>query len=447
MERTVTSHLLSWKKNHRAPLLVRGARQVGKSYAIEKFGEEEFKKIITLNFDLHPEYKPVFDTLDPDSIIAQIELLLNTPITPETLLFLDEIQEYPAAIQSLRYFKELRPDLFVIGAGSLLEFAFAQEMEVPVGRIQFLNVWPLTFYEFLKASGEERIISYLHTVSLKNPVSEPVHKKITSLLRAYFILGGMPEVIETYLTTKSLLQASYVQDSLIETYKRDFSKYGQSSELSHIQTAFQSIPRMVSEQIKYVNIDRESRSREIKRALSLLTLARVINPVSCSDASGLPLGATISNRIKYIFLDIGLMQHLCGIEAQILSERDVIQINKGALAEQYVGQELLSNGDPFLSSELYFWARDRKGSSSEVDYCMTRNGKIFPVEVKSGTPGTLRSLRVFLEEKNPPFGIRFWNGELGYHDRVLSVPLYMTAELDRLIDECTREMESGTVTA
>ncbi|MBN1166347.1 MAG: ATP-binding protein [Methanospirillaceae archaeon] len=440
MERTVTSQLQAWRKSHRSPLLVRGARQVGKSYVIEKFGREEFRNMITINFDLHPEYKLVFDSPDPGFIITQIELLQKVQITKDTLIFLDEIQECPAAIQSLRYFKELHPDLFIIGAGSLLEFAFAREMKVPVGRIQFLNIWPLTFYEFLMAYGEEKIIKHLQTIGLRNPISEPVHQKLTSLLSIYGILGGMPEVIVTYLTTGSLVQASYVQESLIETYFRDFSKYGRTVELSHLQTAFDAIPRMVSEQIKYVNIDRESRSREIKNALSLLTLARVIHPVFCTDASGLPLGAGKKNRMKYIFLDIGLMQHICGIEAEIVIKKDLMQINRGALAEQYVGQELLSCEDPFLNSPLFFWARDQKGSSSEVDYCITRKGRIYPVEVKSGTTGKLRSLRIFLEEKDPPFGIRFSLGNLGYHDRILSIPLYMTAETDRLIEECHTDL-------
>lgn len=439
MDRTISSHLLSWKKTHRSPLLVRGARQVGKSYSIEKFGKTEFKNSVIINFDLHPELKSVFENLDPNSIITQVELLFRTPISSETLIFLDEIQECPNAIKSLRYFKEIRPDLYIIGAGSLLEFAFTQEMKVPVGRIQFLNIWPLTFYEFLIAFGEEKMIPFLSTIDFENTIPESIHIRLIRLLRTYFILGGMPEVIHSYAQSEKLLQASYVQDSLIETYRRDFSKYGRTSELQHLQNAFLAIPRMVSEQIKYVNIDRESRSREIKNALSLLTLARVINPVFCTDASGLPLGATLSGRIKYIFLDIGLMQHICGIETEILDQSDVMQINKGNLAEQYVGQELLAHANPFLSSELYFWARDKQGSSSEIDYCITRKGKIYPIEVKSGTTGKLRSLMVYMEEKKPPFGIRFWEGELSFHDKILSIPLYMTGELERLINIASTE--------
>jgi uncharacterized protein len=251
----------------------------------------------------------------------------------------------------------------------------------------------------------------------------------------------MPEVINTYLLNGSLIQASYVQNSLIETYKHDFSKYGRTSELNNLNTVFQAIPKMVSEQIKYVNIDREVRSRDIKQALVLLSMARVINRISCTNASGLPLGTDVSSRLKYLFLDIGLMQHICGIETDILN-MDIMQVNKGGVVEQYIGQELIASGDPFLSSELFFWARDKSGSSSEIDYCITRKGKIYPIEVKSGTTGRLRSLRVFMEEKRPLFGIRFWEGELSFNDQILSVPLYMTGELNRLIDsigdgECT----------
>lgn len=435
MFRTITSHLASWKKNHRSPLLIRGARQVGKSYSVEQFGETEFNNFISLNFDLNPGLISIFDSRDPDSIISQIEILFRVRITKDTLIFLDEIQECPNAITSLRYFKELRPDLFVIGAGSLLEFAFTEDIRMPVGRIQFLNMFPLSFYEFMKAMGEENLISFLNTVSYSDTISSAVHEHLLSLLRTYFVLGGMPEVIVSHNETKSFLEASYVQDSLIETYKRDFYKYAQSSELIHLQTVFSAIPRMVSEQIKYVNIDRESRSRDLKKALHLLTLARVITPVSSTDASGLPLGATLSSRQKYIFLDIGLMQHLCGLNTEILSQKDMMQINKGNLAEQFIGQELLALEDPFISSELYFWARDKQGSSSEIDYCITRKGRIYPIEVKSGTTGKLRSLRIFMDEKKPPFGIRFWEGEISFHDNILSIPLYMVGEAGRLIDE------------
>ncbi|WP_181391389.1 ATP-binding protein [Methanospirillum stamsii] len=435
MFRTITSHLVSWKKTHRTPLLIRGARQVGKSFSVEEFGKTEFDKVISLNFDLNPGLIKIFDSRDPDSIITQIELLFRVRITKNSLLFLDEIQECPNAITSLRYFKELRPDLFVIGAGSLLEFAFTEGIRMPVGRIQFLNMFPLSFYEFMKAMGEDNLISYLNTISYSDSIPPAVHEQLLVLLRTFVILGGMPEVIVSYIETKSILEASYVQDSLIETYKRDFSKYAKSSELIHLQTVFSAIPRMVSEQIKYVNIDRESRSRELKTALHLLTLARVITPVFSTDASGLPLRAKLSNRQKFIFLDIGLMQHLCGLNAEILSQKEMMQINKGNLAEQFIGQELLALEDPYISSELYFWARDKQGSSSEIDFCIARKGRIYPVEVKSGTTGRLRSLRIFIEEKKPPFGIRFWEGELSFHDDILSIPLYMAGESGRLIDE------------
>ncbi len=435
MIRSIESHLISWKVSHRTPLLIRGARQVGKSYSVEQFGKKEFKNLVSLNFDLHPGLSSIFDTKDPHSIIPQIELLFRVKITKETLIFLDEIQECPNAIASLRYFKEIFPDIFVIGAGSLLEFAFSDDMRMPVGRIQFLQMFPLTFYEFMRAMGEESLISYLNTIHISDSIPLAIHDQIISLIRTYFFLGGMPEVISLYQETKSLLEASYIQDSLIETYKRDFNKYARTSEIIHLQAVFSAIPRMVSEQIKYVNIDRESRSRELKKALHLLTLARVITPVSSTDASGLPLGAALSNRQKYIFLDIGLMQHICGLNAEIFTRKDVMLINRGSLAEQFIGQELLASHDPNISSELYFWARDKSGSSSEIDYCITRNGRVYPVEVKSGTTGKLRSLRVYMEEKKPLFGIRFWDGGLSFYDDILSIPLYMAGEAGRLIDE------------
>ncbi|MFH0967016.1 MAG: AAA family ATPase [Methanobacteriota archaeon] len=433
INRNIYPHLVSWKQKNRAPLLIRGARQVGKSYIIQKFGEEEFRNTLTINFELRPDLIPVFESLDPDAIISQLQLLFRETIDTTTLLFFDEIQECPQAIRSLRYFKENRPDLFIIGAGSLLEFAFLSDMRMPVGRIQFLNLYPLSFYEFLLAIGEDQMVIWLRTVELGMEIPSAVHEKILSLLRRYLILGGMPEVIASFSGDLDLLQASYIQDALIETFKRDFGKYSRSIGSPYLHKVFDAIPRMVGDQIKFVNIDRDSRSRDLKLAMELLTLARVITRISCTDASGLPLGSSLSNRQKYLFLDVGLMQHICGIEADILKKAEIIQINRGSVAEQYVGQELLANADPNLSTDLFFWARDKPGSSSEVDYCIARGSRIYPVEVKSGKTGRLRSLRVFLEEKESPFGIRFWEGGLSFHDNILSVPLYMTGELDRLL--------------
>jgi uncharacterized protein len=433
IKRSVYPHLVSWKEKHRSPLLIRGARQVGKSYIIQKFGEEEFRKTITINFELRPDLIPVFDNLDPQVIISQLQLLFRVTIDSTTLLFLDEIQECPQAIRSLRYFKEQRPDLYIIGAGSLLEFAFLSDLRMPVGRIQFLNLWPLSFNEFLLAIGEDQLGTWLRTVEVGVDIPSAIHERLLSLLRRYLILGGMPEVVASYSGDSDLLQASYIQDALIETFKRDFGKYSRTSGLSYLQKVFDAIPRMVGDQIKYVNIDRDSRSRDLKQSMELLTLARVITRISCTDASGLPLGASVSNRLKYLFLDVGLMQHICGIETDILKQADIIQINRGSVAEQYVGQEILANADPNLNTDLFFWARDKIGSSSEVDYCIVRGSRIYPVEVKSGKTGRLRLLRVFLDEKRSPFGIRFWEGGISFHDDILSVPLYMVAELDRLI--------------
>lgn len=433
IRRSIYPSLVSWKHTHRSPLLIRGARQVGKSYIIQKFGEAEFRNTVLLNFEMRPELIPVFESLDPDVIISQLQLLFRETIDPTTLLFFDEIQECPQAIRSLRYFKEKRPDLFLIGAGSLLEFAFLSDLQMPVGRVQFLNLQPLSWSEFLHSIGEDQLVTWLGTVEVGIEIPPAIHTKLLSLLRTYLILGGMPEVVASYIKDKDFLQASYIQDALIETFKRDFGKYSRSLASPYLQKVFDAIPRMVGEQIKYVNIDRDSRSRDLKQAMELLTLARVITRISCTDASGLPLGSSLSNRLKYLFLDVGLMQHICGIEADILKQGEIIQINRGGVAEQFVGQELLAYADPHLSADLYFWARDKAGSSSEVDYCIARGSRIYPVEVKSGKTGRLRSIRVFLEEKESPFGIRFWEGGLHLHDRILSIPLYMVGELNRLL--------------
>ena len=444
MKRDLERELFNWKEHKDRPLLLlRGARQVGKSYIVEEFGKRAFKNLVVVNFEFRPELKQCFTTLDPIEIINKLQLLMGVTIEAETtLLFLDEIQECPNAIMSLRYFKEKYSRLAVIGAGSLMEFTLnSPDFRMPVGRIQFIYLEPLSFGEFLTASGNERLRYHLQGIRLNSAFDDAVHQKLMDLLRIYLIVGGMPAVVKEYLENRNFLNCQRIQNSLLQTYRSDFGKYAKTSEHKYLQKVFDEAPRLVDSRIKYSNIDPDSKSRDIKQALNLLKLAGIIHPVYATAASGLPLGAQANEtKFKLNFLDVGLMQNACGLQSELTLTNDFIQINAGAVTEQLIGQELRAYSDSYLKRGLFFWARDKKSSSAEVDYVVAVDSLILPVEVKAGKTGTLKSLKLFIEEKKSLFGVRFSQEKLSLHDKVLTLPLYMAEQMKRLAREAAESI-------
>lgn len=439
MKRDLENDLFNWKeRKERLPLLLRGARQVGKSYIVEAFGKKAFKNLVVVNFEFRPKLKECFTTLDPVEIINKLQLLMGEAIEVEkTLLFLDEIQECPNAIMALRYFKEKYNRLAVIGAGSLMEFALnSSGFKMPVGRVQFIYLEPLSFGEFLTASGNEQLRHYLGQIRLNGVIDTAVHQKLMDLLRVYLITGGMPAVVKEYLENKNFLNCQRIQNSLLQTYRSDFGKYAKPSKHKYLQRVLDEAPRLVGARIKYSNIDPDSKSRDIKQALNLLKLAGIIYPIYATSASGLPLEAQVNEmKFKLNFLDVGLMQNACGLQEEITLTNDLIQINSGAVTEQFIGQELRAQTDSYLERGLFFWARDKKSSSAEVDFVTGVDSRIFPLEVKAGKTGTLKSLKLFIEEKKSLFGIRFSQEKLSWHDKVLTLPLYMAEQMKRLARE------------
>lgn len=444
MKRDLEKDLFNWKEHKdRLPLLLRGARQVGKSYIVEEFGEKAFKNIVIVNFEFRPELKQCFTTLDPIEIINKLQLLMGESIEAEkTLLFLDEIQECPNAIMALRYFKEKYDRLAVIGAGSLMEFALnSSDFKMPVGRIQFIYLEPLSFGEFLTASGNELLRNHLRGIRLNSVFDDVVHQKLMDLLRIYLIVGGMPAVVKEYLENRNFLNCQRIQNSLLQAYRNDFGKYAKSSELKYLQKVLDETPRLVGNQIKYSNVDPHSKSRDIKQALNLLKLAGIVYPIYAAAASGLPLGAQANEmKFKLNFLDVGLMQNACGLQAELTLTNNFFLINAGAVTEQLIGQELRAYFDSYLKCGLFFWARDKKSSSAEVDYVVAVDSLIFPVEVKAGKTGTLKSLKLFIEEKKSLFGVRFSQEKLSLHDKVLTLPLYMAEQMKRLAREAAESI-------
>jgi len=443
MERMLMSQLLAWKKQvNRMPLLVRGARQIGKSYLIEQFGKGNFENTVIVNFEQRKELETAFLTFEPSEICNKLKLLLNQSISAgTTLLFLDEIQECPRAIQALRYFKEKMPELHVIAAGSLLEFALNDEsFKMPVGRVQNYFLKPLSFKEFLLAVDRENLVDYLANITLKNPIDPAVHELLLSLLRQYLVLGGMPAVIQQYLDTQDYLACQEVQGNILTTYRNDFGKYATKAQYKYLQALFERVPAVVSQHFKYVDIDPHMLSRDLKNALESLRHAGLIYQIFSTKANGLPLNAsTNSRKFKLLFLDVGLTQYFGNLSGKLLLEKDLHLINQGQIIEQLVGQELLTLEEYYRPGEIYYWERDSASSTAEIDYVTQVNATVIPIEVKSGITGRLRSLKLFMQEKNSVLGVRASQKPLELTDNILSIPLYMIHELPRLCKQAMNE--------
>jgi predicted AAA+ superfamily ATPase len=438
MKRKALTELLEWKDSPiRCPLLVRGARQVGKSHLVTHFGQNHFKHLCLVNFEQSPEYKTCFETRDPKKIVALIEALSGISIIPdETLLFLDEIQECPEAIIVLRYFKEQLPELHVVGAGSLLEFALCDEnFRMPVGRVQFLYLKPLTFYEFLDAAGHVKLREYLQSYDIANAIETPIHEKLLDLMREYSILGGMPAVLNAYFETHSFLIAQQVQRALLASYRLDFGKYAKHTQHLLLETLLKEAPQFISHWVKFHKIDPDVRAATVRQALNKLAAAGLIYPVYKSAASGLPLTATMDfKKFKLLFIDIGLANCSSLLSPELLLNQDLFLLNEGALSEQLVGQELMALQAMDDEPHLFFWCRETKNSQAEVDYLLPVAGNIVPIEVKAGSTGRLKSLQLFMEEKNSAHGLRVWAEPPSWNKHILSVPFYLIQEIPRLLE-------------
>lgn len=441
MKRDVETELLLWKeKKDRTPLIIRGARQVGKSFTVEEFGKTNFQNLVVVNFEEKPDAKACFETLDVQEILKKLGFIYGISFSPgNSLLFLDEIQLCPQAIKALRYFKEKLPALHVIAAGSLLEFVLEDEKEplsFPVGRVRFLNMKPLSFQEFMRAIGQGQWEEALQTISLDKPLQEAFHTLLLRYVKDYFLIGGMPAAVKAYKESNSYLEVLRVQKAILDIYRLDLAKYGQKREFAHLQRLFESCPQLVAKHFRYSKIDPESAnpSREYKNALRKLEQAHIISPVHATSANGLPLKAEENEKkFKLLFLDIGLLQNALEIDPEAFTATQFHQVNAGTLAEQFVGQELLANGDCYLDSHLFFWQTEKRGNEAEVDFVMSLSGKIVPIEVKAGISGHLASLRQFLDKKPAPIGVHVSAKPLSFKNRILTIPFYMMKELPSII--------------
>jgi len=426
MKRFIEETLLKWKdEKGRKPLVLSGARQVGKSYVIEQNYGRHFEQLLSINFEKQPEFHSCFESgYDPLTIVRRIEALAGRRLTTgKTLLFLDEVQVCPEAILSLRYFFEEMPDLHVIAAGSLLEFTI-EKISVPVGRVTFRHLGPMSFEEFLHNSGNQFLLDAIREHPVSRPFPDALHARAISLLKEYLAVGGMPQVVASYIEEKDYLRCQELLGDLLESYLKDFPKYSSKlSDLKYIDTVFSRIPHLVGNQFKFVQISREIQSKYLRNGLDLLEKADLVKCIY--KTSGIPLGANYNpRRFKLLFVDVGLMQRACDLNIARWITDSYNLINAGPVAEQFVGQEICANTN-FKREKLYYWARDKRGSSAEVDYMIEHSDGVTPVEVKAGSTVRLKSLQ-WLLEKNPGLaeGVKVSLDNFEKQNNIQSIPLY-----------------------
>ena len=448
--RIIDKYLIEWKDDSvHKPLLLRGARQVGKSSAARHLGEQ-FKYFAEINFERQREAKAFFSgDLDVKLIASKISNYINVPIEPgKTLLFLDEIQECPEAIMALRFFKEDYPDLHVIAAGSLLEFALENLPTFGVGRIHSLFMYPMTFDEFLAATSNQGLIAMRDMADSQHPLDLPFHNKLVELFRIYLMVGGMPEAVATWVSSQDFLRCQKVHNDIILTYEDDFNKYKKNANPDLLRVVMRGLCHQIGKPISLTEISRDVRSQNIREALQQLTRAGIITPVIATAANGIPLDAEAkSNRAKYLFLDPGLL--LSVLQLDQAESRQLVElimvgsphdlVNKGAITEMVAGLEMTRYTNPIQRPKMYYWEKTGN-STAEVDYLQIKDMEVLPVEVKASTQGGMKSLWIFMREKRLHEAVRcsLENfGEFDYADpndnseirHVRIVPLYAVGKI------------------
>jgi predicted AAA+ superfamily ATPase len=425
-KRHIDSYLTEWKTDgNRKPLLIRGARQVGKSSAIRNFGKS-FKYFIEINIEKQENVRRLFgENINIKFLCNQIGAIYNTPVVAgETLLFIDEIQESQRVIASLRYFYEDFPELHVVAAGSLLEFALKELPSFAVGRIRSLYMFPFSFDEFLSAQGLDMQVNFKQQATCTTPLPEALHGQMITQLRTFYLTGGMPEAVSVWIETNNFARCAAVHNDILDTYQDDFSKYKTRVSPLVLMNTLRSAARQASNKFVYAEVGNDTET--VKTALDLLSLAGLIIPVTHTAANGLPLGAETNQKYrKFLLLDTGLMQSMLGVQAaDILLADETDFMNKGGLSETFAGLELVKYGNYLKKPEMYYWQRMERNAQAEVDYVITQNGKIFPVEVKANTSGSMQSMYKFIELKGCEYGFRTSLENFSAYEKVQVAPLY-----------------------
>ncbi len=438
-KRKLLLELEKWRQNiPRKPLVIRGARQVGKTTLVNQFAAQ-YEQYIYLNLELSEDKEPFENFTSIENLINTLFFLKNKTLAKKstTLLFIDEIQEVPKALNILRYFYELAPEISVIAAGSMLETLFDKNISFPIGRVEYKVIRPVSFPEFLSAIGENAALEQLTQV----PVAAFAQSKLLSLFHTYALIGGMPEIVQHYATHKDLVALGPIYDSLISGYMDDVEKYAKSNaQILHIRHCIQNSFAQAGKRIKFEGFGNSAyKSREMGESLRTLQKALLMQLVYPCTSASLPMVPDIKKSPRLQILDTGLLNYFVGIQKEIIGTNDLNSIYQGTLIEHLIGQELLAFQYNALSA-LHFWVREKKESTAEVDYLFQYDGLIIPIEVKSGKEGTLKSLHSYMDIAPHNFAIRFYAGALNITDaitqngkqyKILNLPYYLGSQIEQ----------------
>lgn len=451
MKRTRLAFLQNWlESDTRKPLVLRGARQVGKTWLVRHLAQSQKRQLIEVNFEKQPQLTSLFLSNDPQQILLNLSVAFNESIDPKKcLLFLDEIQAVPDLLAKLRWFAEDLPELPVIAAGSLLEFVLEKHsFSMPVGRINYMHLEPLSFEEFLLANNKQILFNYLEAYLWKSEIPGAIHEQLVTLFKEYIIVGGMPAAVSSWINNRSIKEISQIHHDLMATYRDDIAKYRGRIATERLEEVMMAVPKYLGEKFVYSRVNPSIQITTIKHSLDLLCKARICHKVTGCAANGVPLAAEVQDKyLKVIFLDVGLCSAALGLSLdQLYQIEEINLINKGGISEQVVGQILRTLAPPYVEPSLHYWHREEKGSAAEIDYVVQHQNKVIPIEVKAGSTGSLKSLHLFMGLKGFHTAVRINSDipsktEVDVKDRqgnpinytLLSIPFYLMGQLHRLL--------------
>lgn len=434
MKRLILSELVKWKtRKDRKPLILKGVRQCGKTYILNKFGQENYDEVAYFNFEGNPALAERFEQdLDPKRIIIELGILGRKMIKPQTtLVIFDEIQFCNKALTSLKYFCEQTPEYHIVCAGSLLGIALSQPLSFPVGKVDFLTLRPMSFYEFVIANDEQMLLDYLEKTTMNTSVPQIFADKLITVLKTYYITGGMPEAVAKWIDTKDVYEVERIQDMILSSYELDFAKHAPTADFPKLSLIWKSIPDQLTREngkFMYGHVKPGARAKDLEDALQWLVGAGMVYKVCKIEKPSMPLSAySNSNYFKLYLSDVGLLRRMSKLPATAIYEDSKLYSEfKGALTENYVLNELV-----ILTGDVpYYW---KSGNTAEVDFVVQLDEKIVPIEVKASTNVKARSLNVYREKYLPEVSARISMLNLKKDGGLLSIPLYMIWDIKKLM--------------
>jgi uncharacterized protein len=448
MSRTALTYLKEWlERDDRKPMVLRGARQVGKTYTVRELAKVTGMQLIEVNFEKHIKIASLFSSNNPEKIIQNLETRLSIDIDiKKSILFLDEVQTEPEILAKLRWFAEDMPELAVVAAGSLLDFALDDHtFSMPVGRITYMYMNPLSFDEYLLLSDNRRLLRFLQNFTLEKDFPDEIHRQLMELFKEYLLVGGMPAALHAWNSNRSFADVQRIHLDLLSSYRDDFAKYAGKIPTTRLDDIIVAIPRLLGRKFVYSQVNADTRSQALKNSLELLTKARICQKVQACAGNGVPLlSETNPKTNKVVFLDVGLIASQLGLMLHEIQETEELNVvNSGAISEQVVGQLLQTIEPSYIDPSLCYWVREQKNSNAEIDYLIQHGSTIVPIEVKSGKSGTLKSLHLFMQEKKLSTAVRINSQPTSLagvetqqaNYNLLSIPFYMIGQLHRLLSD------------